>query len=297
MSRHIPHPVFRFFLLLFGVMCGSTAVILIKASDEHPFLVASYRLLLASAILFPFFLRDLRDYPGYGWRQLSWTFLPAAALAVHFMSWVVGARMTPVANASLIANLTPVAMPFFVWLFFQERVNRVEIFGTFLTLTGLILLTGFTFRINPEHFRGNLICFGSMLAFAAYLALGRRNGGRISLWLYMVPLYFFAGLISLITATFWINPLKPYTLSNILYILALAIVPTVGGHTILNYSLKFFRGQVVSVTNLTQPIFATILGYLVFQEKPAPLFYLAAGIMMIGILIVLQGSRLHQVTR
>ncbi|BAJ64299.1 DMT family transporter [Anaerolinea thermophila] len=297
LSLRNPHPALRFALLLFGVMCGSTAVILIKASNEHPFLVASYRLLLASVILFPFFLRDLKEEPFYGWRQVSWTLLPALALAIHFMSWVVGARMTPVANASLIANLTPVAMPFFVWLFFRERVNRIEVLGTLLTLLGLILLTGFTFRVNPAHFKGNLICFGSMLAFAMYLALGRRNGGRIRLWLYMVPLYFFAGLISLITATFWINPIKPYTLSNILYILALAAIPTVGGHTILNYSLKFFRGQVVSVTNLSQPIFATFLGYLVFKEKPAALFYLAAGIMMAGILMVLHGSRLHQAAR
>lgn len=297
MSLRTSSPILRFALLIFGVMCGSTAVILIKASDEHPFLVASYRLLLASVILFPFFLRDLQEDPTYGWRQVSWTLLPALALAVHFMSWVVGARMTPVANASLIANLTPVAMPFFVWMFFRERVNRIELFGTLLTLIGLVLLTGFTFRLNPEHFRGNLICFGSMLAFAMYLALGRRNGGRIRLWLYMVPLYFFAGLISLIAATFWINPLKPYSLNNVLYILALAIIPTVGGHTILNYSLKFLRGQVVSVTNLSQPIFATLLGYLVFKEKPTALFYLAAGIMMAGILIVLQGSRRHQATR
>lgn len=284
----------RFLLLIFGVMCGATAVIMIKASTEHPFLVASYRLIIASLILFPLFLRDLRNFDGgYGWKQIGWTLLPALALAVHFMSWVVGARMTQVANASLIANLTPVAMPFFVWIFFAERINRQELIGTAFTLIGLFVLTGSNFQLDITDFWGDLICFGSMLAFAMYLALGRKNGGRLSLWLYMVPLYFIAGLISLAGALLVINPLKTYTTSNILYILGLAAIPTVFGHTILNYSLKFFRGQVVSVTNLGQPLFAGLMGYLFFGEQPRPLIYLAAALIVTGILIVMNASWRH----
>jgi drug/metabolite transporter (DMT)-like permease len=282
----------RFMLLLFGVMCGATAVIMIKASDEHPFLVASYRLFVAALVLLPFFLRDLRYYEGhYGWKQLSWTLLPAAALAAHFMSWVVGARMTQVANASLIANLTPVAMPFFVWIFYRERINRQELVGTVLTLVGLVVLTGSNFQLNKNDFTGDMICFGSMLGFAMYLALGRMNGGRISLWLYMVPLYFFAGLFCLVAALFVINPIKPYTWTNLLYMLGLGIIPTVFGHTFLNSSLKFFRSQLVSVTNLSQPLFAGVMGYFFFGEQPRTIFYVAAALILAGILVVLDASR------
>lgn len=291
-DRSIP----RFLLLIFGVMCGATAVIMIKASDEHPFLVSSYRLIVAALVLSPFFIRDLKNFGGdYGWRQLLWTLLPAVALAVHFMSWVIGARMTQVANASLIANLTPVAMPFFVWIFFSEKINRYEVFGTVFTLAGLAVLSGSNFQINKTDFTGDLICFGSMLAFAMYLALGRKNGGRLTLWLYMVPLYFFAGVICFVSALFVINPIKIYTLPNVLYMLGLGVIPTVIGHTTLNYSLKFFRGQVVSVTNLAQPIFAGIMGFIFFGEKPRPILYLAAGLIITGILIVLNGSRLHAI--
>ncbi len=281
----------RFLLLLFGVLAGATAVIMIKASDEHPLLVASYRLLVAAVALLPLFLRDLARFQGeYGWKQLAWSVPPAALLAVHFMSWVIGARMTQVANASLIANLTPVVMPFFVLAFFQERILRSEIYGTLLTLAGMALLTGSNLHVSPTNFHGDLICFGSMLAFAAYLALGRKNGARLPLWLYMVPLYAVAGLICLITAAFFINPIKAYSLSNLLYMLGLGLIPTVFGHSILNYSLKFFRGQVVSVTNLNQPIFAGFLGYLIFREIPGPLFYAAAALIVAGVLVVLFGG-------
>lgn len=285
----------RFLILLFGVICGSSAVIMIKASSEHPYLVASYRLLIAALVLSPLYLRDLRSWNGpYGWREIGWSAVPALGLAAHFMSWVVGARMTPVANASLIANLTPVAMPFFLWAVYREKVTRMELIGSGLTLAGLVILTAANVTVDPGQVTGDLICFGSMLAFAAYLSLGRKNGPRLSLWLYMVPLYFISGLICLACAALVINPIKAYSLDNILFIIGLGIIPTVFGHTILNYSLKFFRGQVVSVTNLSQPIFAGVLGFLLFREVPKPIFFLAAAVIFSGVLIVLNAGWLER---
>ncbi len=284
--------VFKVILMFFGVMCGSTAVIMIKAGDEHPYLVAGFRLLVAALVLYPFYLRDKRSFEGeYGWKQISWTIAPAVALAVHFMSWVVGARMTYVANASLLANLTPVAMPFFVWIFFQEKIKRQEVIGSMLSLLGVVVLTYQNVRLSSDSFLGNLICFGSMLMFACYLALGRKNGHRLSLWLYMVPVYAIAAAICLITAIFFINPIKTYTIKNVLLIVGLGLIPTVFGHTILNYSLKYFRGQIVSVSNLTQPVFAGILGYFIFNEIPGPSYYPAAGIIILGVMVVLFSSR------
>lgn len=280
--------ILRILLLVFGVMLGATAVIMIKAGDEHPLLVASYRLLIAAVVLTPFFIRDLKTWSGsYGWREISWTFAPAVALAAHFMTWVIGARMTVVANASLLANLTPVAMPFFVWLFFKEKINRQEVIGTLITLSGVVMLTLANLQVSPQNIPGDAMCLVSMLAFAVYLALGRRNGQRLTIWLYMVPIYWLAGLICLLVALFFINPIKPYTTLNVLLILGLGLIPTVFAHTILNYSLRYFRGQVVSVTNLTQPIYAGVLGYLIFGEAPAPSFYLAAVVIFSGILLVL----------
>ena len=283
--------VLHFALLLFGVLSGATAVIMIKASTEHPFLVASYRLLVAAIVLTPLFYRDTRLNPClFGWQQVRWAAVPALCLAIHFMSWTAGARMTQVANASLIANLTAVVMPFFIWVIFHERITRQEIFGSLFTLAGLAVLTGSSLRVSNTGITGDLICFGSMLCFALYLALGRKNGQRVTLWMYMVPLYWMAGLICLGSALFFVNPIKAYTLPNVLYILGLGLVPTTLSHTILNYSLKFFRGQVVSVTNLSQPIFATLMGLVFFGERPSPVFLIASVLILAGILVVLSAK-------
>jgi len=285
----------RSLILLCGLLAGGTAVVMIKASDENPFLVSSYRLLGAAILLTPFFVRDLSraDKGEYGWKQVSWTLLPAIALAVHLLTWVFGARMTQTSNAALIANLTPAVMPFFVWIFFRERVTRQETAGTLLALGGVVWMTSSTLTISKTDFLGDVICFGSMLCYAVYMALGRKNGGRISLWLYMVPLYYIAGLLCLGIGLFTVNPIKEYTLKNALLMLGLAVFPTVLGHTILNYSLKHFRGQVVSVAYLWQFLVGTTLGYLFLGDVPRPSFYVAAVVTVLGILLVLNAGRRH----
>jgi drug/metabolite transporter (DMT)-like permease len=285
------HTPLQVFLLAFGVFCGSSAVIMIKASDEQPMLVASYRLLVAAVVLFPFYLRDRRIYQGpYGWKHIGWSAVPAAALAIHFITWVVGVHMTQVANASLIVNMTPAVMPFFLWIIYRERVNRLEILGTVFALGGMILLGSSRANLSGESLAGDLMCFFSMLCLAVYMALGRRNSARLPLWLYMVPLYFIAGLICLLCALPFINPIKSYTTQNILLILGLGLVPTVIGHTLLNFSMKNFRGQVVSIANLGQVVFSTITAFLLFAESPQPVFYPSAALILTGVVIGLYGS-------
>ncbi len=103
--------------------------------------------------------------------------------------------------------------------------------------------------------------------------------------------YYIGGLICLVSALFVINPIKTYTLNNVLMMLALGIFPTVLGHTILNYSMKHFRSQVVSVANLGQILVGSFFGFLFLGDVPRPSFYGAAVVIILGILIVLRGSQ------
>lgn len=291
-----PYLLWRSFLLMLTVMASSTAVIMIKASTEHPMLVASYRLLIAAVVLTPIFIRELKkarvDQPdAYTWRQVAWSAVPALALAFHFSTWVIGARMTFTVNASLLVNMAPLALPFFLWVLYKEKVTRFEVVGTILALTGVVVLVGVNIRVSIQTFIGDVICLVSMLAFSCYIALGRKNGGRISLFLYVVPLYYMAGIFTLLAALPFINPIKTYTLSNVLFFIGLGIIPTVIGHSLLNYSLQYFRGQVVGIANLGQVVFSGIMGAILFQEFPKPAYYLAAVLIIAGILVGILGNQ------
>jgi len=284
--------VSRTVLLLFGIFCASTATIFVKASRELPLLVTAGRLLIAALVLTPFFLRELRAAPGnYGWRQFGWACLPAAVLAINMSSFVVGARMTQAANAGLIISLTPVAMPFFLWWLLREKINLQEALGTLVMLAGIMVLFGGNLQGSPTDLIGDMIVVISMLALTGYLALGRKNTARLSLWLYMVPLYWIAGLICLAVALFFVNPVKTYAMPDLLAILGLGVISTALGQTILNYSFNYFRGQTVSMALMLLPLFTGAMGYLFFGEVPPPFFYFAALLIAAGIFMALRSSQ------
>jgi drug/metabolite transporter (DMT)-like permease len=283
----------RFVILIFGVFCCSTSVIFIKNSETDPIALSAYRLILGGLLLAPLALRQRQHCPPL-LNLLARTLPPAILLGIHFVFWIIGARMTPSANASLIVNMVPIVMPFLLFLVLRERVTRLEIGGTLVAMVGVLLLGYSDFSFNRTHAWGDLICFLSMLFYAGYLIFARKNKDLPSIYLYAVPVYILAGLFCLLLAISYqmisgsLIWLGPNAQQEWIAILGLAFVPTVLGHSIINWALQHIRGQAVVVLNLAQFIFAGCLGFLLLNEVPSHLFYFASTLVIIGAIVVIQ---------
>jgi drug/metabolite transporter (DMT)-like permease len=214
------------------------------------------------------------------------TTVPAVLLAVHFISWAYGARMTLTAQASLIVNLSPVALPFFLLWIMKERINAREVAGTGLALAGVLVLSARDAFSGGGDLAGNLICFGSMLLFAWYMALGRRNRDVPSLWLYVVPVYWQAALICTLAALPWADTMEVTSLREWSLLVALTVVPTIVGHSLLNRSIRVLPGQLVSLCNVGQFVFSGLMAWVLFSEAPGALFYGAATLVVSGVALV-----------
>lgn len=289
----------RFLILLSGVFFCSTSIILIRSSSLPPSLVASYRLLFAALLLSPpFFLAWKRHRDWVRPAVFLRCIIPAVLLATHFISWAAGARMTYVANASLIINLTPAVMPFLAYFLIKEKVTRLEILGTLVALSGVALLSFNALSIDPSYFLGNMVCFGSMTTFAAYLAFGRLNRDFPSIWLYMIPIYTIATVICFIYSSFTLSSLELGSWEEAGWMLGMAILPTTLGHITLNRSLRYFASQTFAVVNLHQFVFAGIMGWLVFSDAPPTLFYPAALLCVSGaVIVVYEAARIRSRAR
>ncbi len=281
MTRHL-------ILLFIGVFACSTAAIFIRSSQVHPIMLSAMRLLIAAVGLTPIFLRDWKHHRGQGMsrKELGASILPGMILGIHFITWNMGIRMTRVANGSLIVNLVPLAMPIVLYALIGEKLTRREAHATLLAVAATGFLVYFDYQLDPEYFVGDLTCLGSMVFFCLYLAISRRHRSSRSIWLYVVPLYGLAGgfclltaiIIGTITGNQDILP-QWYPLEEWVWLLCLGLIPTITGHSILNYCMKKLRGQVVSIINLTQFAFAGVLAWLVFREIPHWSLYVTATIL------------------
>ena len=293
MTRHIA-------LLFVGVFACSTAAIFIRNSQVHPIMLSAMRLLIATIGLSPVFYRDWKHHRGQGMsrKELGASILPGIILGIHFTSWNMGIRMTRVANGSLIVNLVPLAMPFVLYLLIGEKLTRRESIATGIAIAGTALLIYYDYQLDPEYFLGDLVCLGSMIFFCLYLALSRRHRTSRSIWLYVVPLYALAGTFCLVASIVWgvltNNPdAMPqwYPAKEWIWLLCLGLIPTITGHSILNYCMKNIRGQVVSIINLTQFAFAGTLAWFVFREVPHWSLYATAAILACSAWLVISSPQ------
>ncbi len=294
--------LYRYGILFAGVFCCATSVIFIKLSAVDPVLLAAYRLLIAGVVLIPFFIHALKRHSGIFMQMyFKRTLWPGAFLGLHMILWTVGVRLTPAVNSTLIVNIVPILMPFLLYFMAHEVINRTEAAGTCVALSGVLLLGFYDYRLNAEHVLGDSLCLASMVLFAVYLTFARRNRDFVSIWFYIVPIYLWGGLLCLVmsligwTAGGWVDsPFQSYPLREIMLISGLALVPTVLGHTFINYALKHLRGQRVAIFSSSQFILAGIMAYVLLQEVPAREFYLCSILIVSGAVIVIRAAPVHK---
>lgn len=265
-------------LLALGVLALATSVIFIKQSTVDPVLLSGLRLAIGAAALTPLFVRDWRRRRGeVTWRHVRDASIPGVVLALHFTTWIIGARMTLAANATLIVNTAPILMPLLLTWLAHEPPTRREAAATAIAFAGLAVMIAADFRLGEQFLVGDLICAGSMLTLAVYLALGRRFRHHPTIWLYLVPLYYSAAAASFAAAPLLAQETSINWRQEWPWVLALGLVPTVIGHSLVNNAMRHFRGQVVSLAAMTQFVFAGMMAYLIWpSEKPDWSFYPAS---------------------
>lgn len=280
-------------LLVFGVFTGSTAVIFIKLCSEHPLLVAAYRLFLGALLLTPLYLKDYKKESAVDFKKnLRVTFLPGILLGLHFITWTMGVPLTFATNASLIVNMMVLSVPFFLYFMVNEVLTYREKTGTLIAIAGLLILGIADFQMDLKTLKGDILCFVSMLFLSSYMVMAKKNREMYrSLYVYIVPLYYIAGFFCFMLSLFFINPVKHYTLNNIIMIAGLGVIPTVFGHSINNYCMQRMRGQLVSIVNLGQFMFSGILAYIFLKEIPEKVFFVSTVFVVAGSIITIIDSK------
>ena len=79
------------------------------------------------------------------------------------------------------------------------------------------------------------------------------------------------------------HPLKFYG-----WVLLLALVPQLLGHSTFNWALRYLSAAYVSITLLGEPIGSAILAYFLLQEVPSGLMVFGAILILIGIYVASQ---------
>jgi drug/metabolite transporter (DMT)-like permease len=93
--------------------------------------------------------------------------------------------------------------------------------------------------------------------------------------------------------------LKPfgYPPQTYLWLILLALVPQLLGHTTFNWALGYLSAAFVAITLLGEPIGSTLLAYLILQEKPTLLKAMGGILILAGIYIASKSEAVKSTDR
>jgi drug/metabolite transporter (DMT)-like permease len=270
-------------ILVFATIAASWAAPLIRMCHADPLVIASYRMIFASLILLPVYLsrRERIVLPRGGERWL--VVLAGAFLAGHFAVWITALTMTSVSSATVLVTIQPLFLTVLAHMILKERVDKWGYLAIALALTGAALISWGDFRLSKDHLLGDLLALAGALLAAFYLLIGRTLVGKLGTINYTMPLYASSAVLLTVTMFLFGQTYLPGMTSDYLWLVLLAVVPTLLGHSLFNYSLKHFKAHLVGIMILGEPIMASLWALLLFGESPALMTVLGAALIFAAI--------------
>lgn len=278
--------------IILAVIATAFSSIFVKLATAPPLAIAFYRLTFTVLILAPLALNAAgrRDLKEISRRDLAMAALAGAFLAVHFTVWITSLQYTSVASSTVLVTMQPLFVVSGGYFFFKEKLSLRGLAGAAITLTGSVIVGISDFRVGGEALRGDILAFGGAFFVAVYVLIGRSLRGRLSLFPYVFMVYGTSAAFLLIFNLAAGTALYPYPPMDWLWFLALAVVPTIFGHTIFNWALRFVKAAVVSVSILGEPVGAAVLAYFIFKEAPGTLQLIGGITIIFGLYYFISSS-------
>ena len=286
-------------ILALGVIWGGTfMVVSIALQGYGPLTVACARTTLGAAallVLMRVLNRPLPSFDGRMWKYLIVIGLLNTALPFALLSW--GQQYVP----SAFAGISMAALPLFVLplahIFTDEKLSTRNLVGVTLGFIGAVVLIG------PSILRiglgweplGQIACIAAALSYAISSIMTRRCPPIDPIT--MAALLLVVGAIALIPAMLIIEGVPAIAdRTSTIAIIFLGIVPTALAALLRVYTIRSAGAVFLTLVNYQVPVWSMIFGAWILCEILPVRFFIALGLIMIG-LIISQWSSLRTLAK
>lgn len=282
--------VIRYALVLVAWLSISSASVIVLLSGSSALVCAFWRLSIATLMIALYSItRDLDSlYP----EDIKSAFLPILSgvlLATHFLTWMESLFYIPVSLSTTIVVLYPLLSMLYETALKISKPKWSELFGIFIAFCGTII------AVRPylvkEALYGSILAFIGAVAGAAYFTTGRYLRIRgVSLARYTLLCYSSSTVSILIYSIIVKQSVLPAESSSWIYLVLLALVPMLGGHTVINYLVKYMKSYVATVIGFGEAPGATILASLVLSQEVDLNVVVGMAITLLGALYTVKES-------
>jgi len=275
-------------LLVAGACVIGLAPILVRLAEAGPAATGFWRLFFSLPVLATLARRTTGSLD----RPSRLDLLAGLAFALDLGFWHYGIANTSVGKATVLTNLTPVVVTALAWIVLKQRPARLFLAAVVLAVGGasIMALAKGVGRVGPNPSLGDALSLFTAVWYSIYLlvvgaARRREAAPQIMFWSSLTGAPLLLGSAVLLG-----EPVLPTTAAGWTAAVGLGIVHAAGQGSIAA-ALGRLPPATASVTVLIQPVVATSLGWLLFNELFSAWQGLGAAVALAGVLTAQWASR------
>lgn len=272
--------------LALGAVAMGASPIFVRLADVGPFTSAFWRMALALPFLWIWLRWERARAPEPTvrldlTRERGTIALLGFLFAGDLFFWHLSILNTTVANATLLATMTPIIVTLGAWLILKERIAWRILAGVLLGIAGSLLLVGASARFDPDNVVGDVYGLITAFFFGAYflgVASARRRMSVATVMFY--PAVVTTGLLFL-AAILLDDHLLPRSWEGLATLVALALVSQIGGQGLVAYALGYLPAIFSSLVIFFEAVAAAIMAWIIFAE-PVSLWQIGGGALILA---------------
>ncbi len=251
--------------------------------------IVTIRALLTVVILFLFLFIFKRDLLKIRIKDI-WCFIGAGICSIIFFNFCYFKCMSyaPLSVAAVLLYTAPAIVMVISTIVFKEKITVIKISALLLAILSCILTSGILdskVSLSPE---GLLFGLGAGLGYALYSIFSRiaLNKGYKSPTIIFYTFLF--ALIGIIPFVDWKNISGEMFLSwsDFGFFILFAITTTVLPYIFYTYGLTKLSPSKASIIASVEPVSATVVGFIVFNETPSPIAFISIACMLLSIILL-----------
>ena len=281
--------------LISGVLAVSTGAIFAKLAEAPALVIAAYRVGLASLILAPIAWWQARDeLLGLEKKDYMLALLSGFFLALHFSTWISSLSYTSVANSVVLVNTNPLWVGILTPVISKDRLTLMTKIGIVISVIGGAIIGAGDFATGGQALWGDFLALLGSICAAVYLLLGRNLRRKLSLLAYVIICYGSAAIILWVLVIALGLQVVGFSSGTYAAFAGMALVSQIIGHTSYNWALKWFSASLIAVSLLGEPIGATILAYIIFDETLTWTKLIGGSLILAAIYLAARGEQVNR---
>lgn len=292
-------PLPPWLILWTGVIAVSFSAIFVKMSATSSTILAAYRLLCVMILMTPFIGKYRHEFSGLTKRDWLYSTISGFFLAIHFIFWFESLRYTSIASSVVLVTLQPIFVLIGAFFLFKERTSALSLIGVGLAIVGSVIIGWGDFYVQGQALWGDVLALLGAVWISFYMLFGQQLRKHMNLFSYTYLVYGTSTVILLVYAFLSGESLGPYPLKEWWIFFLLAVVPTILGHTLFNWLLKWEKASLISMSILGEPVGASLLAYWIFGEKLVITQWIGGVLILFGIywFVKTSDSRVEEVVQ